>query len=71
MKKQLVAIFSLFLIISCSSSNDNTEFITHLDGSLEIRSISDLEDPTIKNYKTINGNLIINSTDEVEDLSAL
>lgn len=70
-KQQLLAVISLFLIISCSSSDDNPEFITHLDGNLEIRSLKDLEDPIIKGYKTINGNLIINYTDEVEDLSAL
>ncbi len=69
-KKQLLAVIGLFLIISCSS-DDNIEFITHLDGNLEIRSLKDLEDPIIKGYKTINGNLIISYTDEVENLTAL
>jgi hypothetical protein len=70
-KKSLLVAITLLLIISCSTSDDNREIITHLDGNLEIRSLKDLEDPIIKDYKTINGNLIINYTDEVEDLSVL
>ena len=70
-KKYLLAVNTLFLIISCSSSDNDTELISHFDGTLKIRSLQDLEDPTIKGYKTINGNLIINYLDEVEDLTAL
>jgi hypothetical protein len=70
-KKSLLVAITLLLIISCSTSDDNREIITHLDGNLEIRSLKDLEDPIIKDYKTINGNLIIRNTDDVEDLRAL
>ncbi|QTD39098.1 hypothetical protein JL193_07590 [Polaribacter batillariae] len=70
-QKQLLAVIGLFLIISCSSSDNSMELITDLEGDLEIRSLKDLEDPIIKGYKTIHGNLIINYTNEVEDLSAL
>jgi hypothetical protein len=71
-KKQLLGIIILVVLtISCSSDDNLAELTTQLEGNLEIRSLKDLEDPIIKNYKTINGNLIINYTDEVEDLSAL
>jgi hypothetical protein len=72
-KKQLLAIITLVcLTISCSSNDDGTnELATNLEGNLEIRSLSDLQDPDIQGYKTINGNLIINYADDIEDLSAL
>jgi hypothetical protein len=71
-KKQLLGVITLVLLtISCSSDDNNTELTTQLEGSLEIRSIEDLEDPAIQQYKIINGNLIINYTDDVEDLSKL
>jgi hypothetical protein len=71
-KKQLLGVITLVLLtISCSSVDNNAELPTQLEGSLEIRSIEDLEDPAIQQYKTINGNLIINYTDDVEDLSKL
>jgi hypothetical protein len=71
-KNQLLGIITLVLLtISCSSDDNNAELTTQFEGSLEIRSLKDLEDPAIQQYKIINGNLIINYTDGVEDLSAL
>ncbi|WP_430409380.1 hypothetical protein [Kordia sp.] len=72
-KKQLLAIIMLVcLTISCSSDDDTVtmDLITHFDGNLEINSLADLEDPAIQGYKTINGNLIIRNTDDIEDLRA-
>jgi len=71
-KNQLVGIIILvFFTISCFSDDNNIELVTLLEGNLEIRSLKDLEDPAIQQYKIINGNLIINYADDLEDLSAL
>lgn len=71
-KKQLLGIIILVVLtISCSSDDNLAELTTQLEGNLEIRSLKDLEDPDIQQYKIINGNLIINYTYDVEDLSKL
>jgi hypothetical protein len=70
--KQVLGLITLVVLtISCSSDDTNAELTTQLEGSLEIRSNEDLENPAIQRYKIINGNLIINYTDDVEDLSKL
>jgi len=70
--KQVLGLITLVVLtISCSSDDTNADLTTQLEGSLEIRSNEDLENPAIQQYEIINGNLIINYTDDVEDLSKL
>lgn len=68
--KKLILLTFCISVFSCSN-DAATELVTHLDGDLEIRSLADLQDVEIQSYKTISGNLIINYTNGVEDLSEL
>ncbi|RPD94295.1 hypothetical protein EGM88_12575 [Aureibaculum marinum] len=72
-KKELLTLIAIiFIAMSCSSDDDNNiDLETNKEGNVEIRSAKDLENTKLKGYKTINGNLVINYTTDVEDLSAL
>ncbi len=59
------------LLASCSSDDDAAEIVTRLEGNLDIQSLNDLQNPDIQSYKTIDGNLIIDYTYDIENLELL
>lgn len=69
--KKIGLILLTLIMLSCSDDTTNTEPSTIYEGNYEIRSEADLISFAKSGYTEINGNLVINYTEDIEDLKGL
>ncbi|ADR21936.1 hypothetical protein MATR_04300 [Marivirga tractuosa] len=69
--KKFTLILLTLITLSCSDDATNIEPSTIYEGNYEIRSETDLISFSESGYTEINGNLVINYTEDIEDLKGL